>query len=93
MFLYFFIALAILVSGLMLRSALRGGDSEKIAFVVNLMAVWLIAAILFGYPAIIVPALIMVPIVLVTLFLLTTGNTMPVPAQPKETATAQTPPS
>lgn len=95
MLLYIFIVVALCVGGLMLRSALLGGDNEKIAFVVNLMAVWLIAAILFGYPAIIVPALVMVPVVLVILFLLTTGNTMPAPAptQTKEAGVAQKAPS
>ncbi len=85
MFLYFVIALALSASGFLLRSALRGGDNEKIAFVVNLMLAWLIAAITFGYPAIIIPALILVPIVLVTLFLLTTGNTVPVSSTAKQT--------
>ncbi|TQV72520.1 hypothetical protein [Denitrobaculum tricleocarpae] len=85
MFLYFVIALVLSASGVLLRSALRGGDTEKIAFVVNLMLAWLIAAITFGYPAIIIPALILVPIVLVILFLLTTGNTLPVSSAAEQT--------
>lgn len=79
-------ALAIPAVGLLLRSALRGGDGEKIAFVVNLMIAWLIAAITYGYPAIIIPALVMVAVILVVLFLLTTGNTMPAPIETQDKA-------
>ena len=56
---------------------------------VNLMLAWLIAAITFGYPAIIIPALVLVPIVLGILFLLTTGNTIPLPAETKGEGSAQ----
>lgn len=81
--------LAIPAVGLLARSAVRGGDGEKIAFVVNLMIAWLVAAITYGYPAIIIPALIMVPVILGVLFLLTTGNTVPVPAPIQRDSDAQ----
>ena len=75
---FFFIALALLLLGLLLRSALRGGDNEKIAFVVNIMILWALAAVTFGYPGILIPAMLLLPVVFVILFLLTTGNTVPV---------------
>ncbi len=78
------LVLALPAVGLLLRSAVRGGDGEKIAFIVNLMIAWLVAAITYGYPAIIVPALIMVPVILVVLFLLTTGNTMHTPLKTQD---------
>ena len=44
------------VIGWMLRSAARGGDSEKIFFLLDLIMIWAIAVVYFGLPALIFPA-------------------------------------
>ncbi|MCP8897088.1 hypothetical protein KYK29_19340 [Shinella daejeonensis] len=51
---------AIPLLGWMLREAVEGGDTAKILFGVNCTLVWLLAIWIFGYPAIILPALFLV---------------------------------
>lgn len=59
--------------GWMLKEAIHGPTTAKVLFVVNLLMLWLLAIVTFGYPAIIIPALIAVPIMFVLLFLITKG--------------------
>ncbi|MCZ8180716.1 MAG: hypothetical protein O9309_16975 [Rhizobium sp.] len=59
--------------GWMLKEAIHGPTTAKVLFVVNLLLLWLLAIVTFGYPAIIIPALIAVPIMFVLLILITKG--------------------
>lgn len=59
--------------GWMLREAIYGPTTAKVLFVVNLLLLWLLAIIVFGYPAIILPALAAVPVMFVVLLLITKG--------------------
>jgi len=59
--------------GRMLKEAIHGPTTAKVLFVVNLLLLWLLAIVTFGYPAIIIPALIAVPIMFVLLILITKG--------------------
>ncbi|KPF60191.1 hypothetical protein [Rhizobium sp. AAP116] len=59
--------------GWMLREAIYGPTTAKVLFVVNLLLVWLLAIVAFGYPAIILPALAAVPTMFVVLLLITKG--------------------
>ena len=62
------------VFGWMLKEAAQGSTTAKVLFVVNLLLVWLLAILAFGYPAIIIPALTAVPLIFVVLMLLTVGK-------------------
>ena len=53
---------AIPVLGWLLRDAAEGGDKALIFFLLNLAMMWLLSALFFGYPGIIIPALIAVPV-------------------------------
>ncbi len=64
---------AIPVIGWMLREAIEGPVTAKILFLVNLVMVWILAIIMFGYPAIILPALVLVPTMFTILILITNG--------------------
>ncbi len=44
-----------------------------LAFMVGLLALWATSAVLFGFPAIIIPALILVPTMFMVLLLITWG--------------------
>ncbi len=59
--------------GWMLKEAVHGPTTAKVLFVVNLLLVWILAIVTFGYPAIIIPALAAVPMMFVTLILITKG--------------------
>lgn len=59
--------------GWMLREAIYGPTTAKVLFVVNLLLLWLLAIVIFGYPAIILPALAAVPTMFVVLLLITKG--------------------
>ena len=61
------------VFGWMLKEAMQGPTTAKILFVVNLLMIWLLAVLAFGYPAIIIPALCIVPTMFVVLILITKG--------------------
>jgi hypothetical protein len=64
---------AIPLFGWMLRDAAKGSASAQAFFLVNIALLWLLAAIFFGFPGIIIPALIAVPTAFVLLILLTMG--------------------
>ncbi|MBX9468836.1 MAG: hypothetical protein KL839_13745 [Rhizobium sp.] len=59
--------------GWMLKEAMQGPTTAKVLFVVNLLMVWLLVILTFGYPAIIIPALAAVPAMFVVLILITKG--------------------
>jgi hypothetical protein len=59
--------------GWMLKEAIYGPATAKVLFVVNLLLLWLLAIVAFGYPAIILPALAAVPTMFVVLLLITKG--------------------
>ncbi len=59
--------------GWMLKEAIYGPTTAKVLFVVNLLLLWLLAIVVFGYPAIILPALAAVPTMFVVLLLITKG--------------------
>ncbi len=61
------------VFGWMLKEAVSGSTTAKVLFIVNLLLIWLLAIITFGYPAIILPALAAVPTMFVLLILITKG--------------------
>lgn len=61
------------VFGWMLKEAVRGPDATKFLFIVNLMLIWFLAIVAFGYPAIILPALVAVPCVFLILIAITKG--------------------
>jgi fatty acid desaturase len=59
--------------GRMLKEAVRGPMTAKVLFVINLLLLWILAIVTFGYPAIIIPALVAVPLMFVLLILITKG--------------------
>lgn len=59
--------------GWMLKEAIQGPTTAKVLFVVNVLLLWILAIVTFGYPAIIIPALSAVPIMFVLLILITKG--------------------
>ena len=61
------------VFGWMLKEAVSGSTTAKVLFIVNLLLVWLLAILAFGYPAIIIPGLTAVPLMFVVLILITKG--------------------
>lgn len=61
------------VFGWMLKEAVMGPTTAKVLFIVNLLLLWLLAIVTFGYPAIILPALMAVPVMFVVLILITKG--------------------
>ncbi|RKE77625.1 hypothetical protein [Rhizobium sp. AG855] len=61
------------VFGWMLKEAVAGSATTKVLFIVNLLLLWLLAIVTFGYPAIILPALCAVPAMFVLLILITKG--------------------
>ncbi|WP_394689095.1 hypothetical protein [Hoeflea sp.] len=54
--------------------AWRGGETEKMMFVVNLGLLWISAIWLFGYPALIVPAVVAAASYLLFLVILTSSD-------------------
>jgi hypothetical protein len=67
------LAYAFPVFGWMLREAAEGPAVAKTLFVVNCLLIWILAIAIFGYPAIILPALAMVPVIFTVLILITKG--------------------
>ncbi|MBR0557808.1 hypothetical protein J5J10_19140 [Ciceribacter sp. L1K23] len=61
------------VFGWMLKEAVLGPVTAKILFVVNLVLLWILAIVFFGYPAIILPALAAVPAMFLVLILIMKG--------------------
>lgn len=61
------------VFGWMLKEAVSGPTTAKVLFILNLLLIWLLAIVTFGYPAIILPALTAVPTMFVILIMITKG--------------------
>jgi len=61
------------VFGWLIREAAEGSANVKTLFLINCAMLWLLAIVLFGYPAIIIPALCLVAIVFVLLILIMRG--------------------
>ncbi len=59
---------AIPLLGWLIEDAVKGRASAKLFFALNIAILWLAAIAIFGYPAIIVPALAMVPVIFAGLF-------------------------
>ena len=57
--------------------ARHGGDIEKVMFIVNLVLLWGVAIWLFGYPAIILPAIFAALSMLTTIVVLTSADFLP----------------
>lgn len=57
--------------------ARHGGDIEKVMFVVNLALLWGVAIWLFGYPALIIPAIFAAFAMLTTIVILTSADFLP----------------
>lgn len=55
-------------------SAWRGDETERLVFAVNLVALWASAIWLFGYPALIIPALAVAGAFLLFLLVATAGD-------------------
>ena len=55
-------------------SAWRGDETERLVFAVNLLALWTSAIWLFGYPALIIPALAVAGGFLLFLMVATVGD-------------------
>jgi len=80
-------ALAILayaaLIGILGRAAWRNGVTEKAMFVVNLALLWLSAIWLFGYPALILPAVLAAIGILGLLVIITAGDLRAPAAAPR----------
>jgi hypothetical protein len=61
------------IIGWIIKKAAIGPASVKAMFLINLKMLWILSILIFGYPAIIVPALILVPTMFVILFIITKG--------------------
>lgn len=64
---------AIPILGWMLKDVVHGDSDNIWYFLATLFCLWVLSAMTWGYPGIIVPALIAVPLVFVGLVLLTRG--------------------
>ncbi len=64
---------AIPLLGWMLREAAEGGGNAKALFAVNCVLIWILAIAVFGYPAIILPALFFVLVIFCLLITITRG--------------------
>lgn len=61
------------ILGWMLKEAISGPTTAKVLFITNILMIWLLAILYFGYPAIILPALAAVPLMFVALIIITLG--------------------
>lgn len=62
------------VFGRLIREAAEGSATAKVLFLVNIVLAWVLAIMMFGYPAIILPALAAVPAMFIILMLITVGK-------------------
>lgn len=68
------LAFSVPVIGWMLKSAWHGDAREKTLFLVNLVMIWALAILYFGYPALILPALVLAGSYLAFLVVFTAGD-------------------
>lgn len=64
---------AIPIFGWMLKDVTYGAKDNIYWFIATMVMLWILAIIVFGYPAIIIPALALVPTIFVALLLITRG--------------------
>ncbi|MBU4530450.1 MAG: hypothetical protein KUA43_01185 [Hoeflea sp.] len=77
------------IIGILGWRAWHGSDTEKVMFVVNVMLLWLSAIWLFGYPALIGPAVVGAGGFLLFLVVITSSDLrMPVAARTQDASTA-----
>ncbi len=57
--------------GWLLRDAVNGDTLSRIFFAVNLLALWALAVVIFGYAAVIIPALLLTVAMLAIIVALT----------------------
>lgn len=62
------------IFGWLLRDAVHGDTLSRIFFAVNLLVLWALAVFIFGYAAIIIPALVITPTFLAVIVVLTLGK-------------------
>ena len=62
------------IFGWLLRDAVHGDTLSRIFFAVNLLVLWALAVFIFGYAAIIIPALVITPTFLAVIVILTLGK-------------------
>ncbi len=62
------------IFGWLLRDAMHGDTLSRILFAVNLLVLWALAVFIFGYAAIIIPALVLTPTFLAVIVVLTLGK-------------------
>ncbi|MDP2122229.1 MAG: hypothetical protein Q8K28_20205 [Hoeflea sp.] len=79
------------IIGLLGWRAWRGGDTEKVMFVVNVILLWISAIWLFGYPALIGPAVVAAGGFLLFLVVMTSSD-LRVPVAARKPAEATEPP-
>ncbi len=60
--------------GWMLKDAVHGDTLSRVLFGVNLLVLWVLATMIFGYAAVILPALVLTVTFLATIVLLTFGK-------------------
>jgi hypothetical protein len=62
------------IFGWLLRDAVHGDTLSRILFVVNLLVLWALSVMIFGYAAIIIPALLLTPTILAIIVVFTLGK-------------------
>lgn len=62
------------IIGLLGWRAWRSGETEKVMFLVNILLLWLSAIWIFGYPALIIPAVLAAGGILLLLVVLTASD-------------------
>ena len=60
--------------GWMLRDAFHGREDAPLWFALNIIGLWFLSFLAFGYAGLIIPALAMVALVLGTILLITVGR-------------------
>ena len=65
---------AIPLLGWMFRDAARGSDESRLWFMLNMVMLWILSGVAFGYPGIIVPAIAAAVLTLTTLVVMTAGS-------------------
>lgn len=65
---YFHLLFAIPVLGSFLKGIYQPDVNGKLLGIANLVMLWLLAALIFGYPGFFLPVLAMVPVVVISIF-------------------------
>ncbi|MEL6839718.1 MAG: hypothetical protein AAFP85_10520 [Pseudomonadota bacterium] len=62
------------ILGRMLREVYYGDEDNIYYFIFSIFALWLLAVLTWGYPALIVSMLCLVPVMFIVLIMITVGN-------------------